>query len=128
VKAISKGALNFVEKPHTNDALPPILQQALELEATWHQEAKRCTFLESMWDSLSAQQKKVAVLVAEGDSNRNIASKLNIVERTVEEHRRKAFEKLGVDTSAQLATTVAAMKLCGIDCSLGTIENSENEA
>ncbi len=115
VKAVNKGALDFVEKPYTNDALLPLLHQALALERHRGDDAKRSDFLRSMWDSLSAQQRKVALLVAAGDLNKIIAAKLDIVERTVEVHRAKAFEKLGVDSAAALATTIASMKACGMD-------------
>lgn len=115
VSAVNKGALSFVEKPYTNDTLLPLLHRAVALEEQWSAEAKRSEFMRYMWNSLSAQQRKVALLVAAGDLNKTIATKLDIVERTVEVHRAKAFEKLGVDSPAALATTVAAMKSCGIE-------------
>jgi two-component system response regulator DctR len=115
VAAMSKGALNFVEKPHTNDALLPIIAQAFEKEAQWFKSSQRGDFLRSMWDSLTTQQRKVTLLVADGDINKVIAAKLNIVERTVEVHRAKAFEKLGVDSPASLATTIANMRSMGMD-------------
>jgi two-component system response regulator DctR len=67
-----------------------------------------------MWSSLTPQQAKVAVLVAEGHLNKVTGHLLGIGERMVEVHRAKAFEKLGVDSPAELATTIAAMKGCGI--------------
>ncbi len=116
VSAVNKGALDFVEKPLTNDTLLPLLQRATTLEAQRFAERQRCDFLRFMWAKLSQQQRKVALLVAAGDLNKTIASKLEIVERTVEMHRAKTFEKLGVDSPAALATTIAAMKACGIEC------------
>jgi two-component system response regulator DctR len=114
VQAVSKGALDFVEKPYTNDALLPLLQRALLLEADLHNKAKRCDFLQSMWESLTPREKQVAILAADGNKNRVTATMLDVGERMVEVHRSKAFEKLGVDTPAELATTIAAMKSCGI--------------
>ena len=115
VQAVKKGALDFVEKPYTSDALLALLHRAVELEAELHSKAKRCDFLQSLWDSLTPQQTKVAVLVAEGRLNKVTAAMLDISERMVEVHRAKAFEKLGVDSPAELATTIAAMKSCGIE-------------
>ena len=115
VLAMQKGALSFVEKPHTNDTLLPTITRAMDLEAQWHQEAVRFDFLKAMWDSLSTQQRKVVRLAALGDMNKVIAVKLDIVERTVEAHLSKAFDKLGVDSRATLATTVANMRNYGID-------------
>jgi two-component system response regulator DctR len=114
VQAVNKGALDFVEKPHTSGTLLPLLHRAAVLEAALHQQAKRNDFLQSMWDSLTPQQRKVAVLVAEGHLNKVTGPMLGIGERMVEVHRSKVFEKLGVDSPAELATTIAAMKGCGI--------------
>jgi two-component system response regulator DctR len=122
VTAVNKGALDFLEKPYTSDTLLPLLAKAVALEEQWHADAKRSDFLKYMWRSLSVQQRKVALLVAAGDLNKSIATKLDIVERTVEVHRSKAFEKLGVDSPAALATTIAAMKSSGIDLHEGVIE------
>ena len=90
------------------------MHRAVELEAELHQKAKRCAFLLEMSDSLTPQEAKVAVLVAQGNSNRDIASILGVGERMVEVHRSRAYEKLGVDKPAELATTIADMKACGI--------------
>jgi two-component system, LuxR family, response regulator DctR len=114
VQAVNKGALDFVEKPHTSGTLLPLLHRAVALEAEWHHQAKRCSFLKEMWECLTPQQAKVAVLVAEGHLNKVSASMLQLSERMVEVHRAKAFEKLGVDSPAELATTIAALKRCGI--------------
>jgi two-component system response regulator DctR len=114
VQAVNKGALDFVEKPYTSGTLLPLLHRAVVLEAEWHQQAKRCDFLQSMWDSLTPQQRKVALLVSEGHLNKVTGSMLELSERMVEVHRAKAFEKLGVDSPAELATTMAAMRACGI--------------
>lgn len=120
VQAVSKGALDFVEKPYTSGTLLPLLRRAVVLEAELHKQARRRAFLQSMWDSLTPQQRRVALLVAEGRPNRSTASMLVISERMVEEHRSKAFEKLGVDSSAELATTIAAMKDFEIEVEVDT--------
>ncbi len=91
------------------------LQEALEREADWYAKAQREAFLQSLWTSLTPQQRRVALLVADGDLNKVIAEKMGLSDRMVEVHRARAFEKLGVDSSAALATTVAALKASGLD-------------
>lgn len=39
VTAMEKGALSFVEKPHTEEKLLPLIKQALELEEKWQSAA-----------------------------------------------------------------------------------------
>ena len=118
VQAVQKGALGFVEKPHTSNTLMPLLTQAIALEERWNKEAKRCDFLAYMWKSLSFKEKEVALRVAAGDANKTTAHELGIHERTVEMRRSNVYQKLGVDSPATLATTIAEMKACGIDTSI----------
>jgi DNA-binding CsgD family transcriptional regulator len=56
---------------------------------------------------LSRRELEVARLAAEGLTNREIAARLFISERTVDGHLEHVREKLGVNTRAQIATWVA---------------------
>lgn len=114
VTAMEKGALSFVEKPHTEDKLLPLIRQALELEEKWAAVARRCDFLRSMWESLTLRQRQIALLKASGELNKVIGTSLGITERMVEEHWVKVRDKLGVDSIATLATTIAEMRACKI--------------
>ena len=53
---------------------------------------------------LSAREREVAKLVAEGLSNKAIASHLHLSVRTVESHVRHALQKVGLENRTQLAT------------------------
>jgi DNA-binding CsgD family transcriptional regulator len=57
---------------------------------------------------LSSREEQVAALVAEGLTNRQIAGRLNIVERTAENHVKNILDKLGFDSRARIAAWVAA--------------------
>ncbi len=52
---------------------------------------------------LTAQEERIAKLVAEGLSNKEIAGRLVISTKTVEGHLRNIFEKLGVTSRTQVA-------------------------
>ncbi len=110
VASVQRGAVDFLEKPYTDDSLVERLERAFALEAQWQAEARRREFLESLWADVTPQQRRVALLVAAGDLNKVIAAKLEVSERMVEVHRARVFEKLGVDSAAELATTLAAMR------------------
>src|SRR5437762_11189072 len=53
-------------------------------------------------DALTAGERRVAALAAEGLSNRQIAEHLFVTQATVETHLRHAFRKLGITSRADL--------------------------
>ncbi|HEX5994956.1 MAG TPA: AAA family ATPase [Jiangellales bacterium] len=56
---------------------------------------------------LSPREEQVAALVAEGFSNRQIASRLHIAERTAENHVQNILNRLGFDSRARIASWFA---------------------
>ncbi len=53
--------------------------------------------------TLSERERAVALCVAHGESNKEIARQLNLAERTIKAHLTSVFEKLGVRDRLQLA-------------------------
>jgi DNA-binding NarL/FixJ family response regulator len=60
-------------------------------------------------ESLTAREREVLSLVAEGQSNRSIASALTVSDRTVETHTASIFEKLGLNEDSQHNRRVLAV-------------------
>jgi DNA-binding NarL/FixJ family response regulator len=58
-------------------------------------------------DELTAQERRVALAVARGASNREVASELFLSPKTIEFHLRLIYRKLGVRSRSQLIRLVA---------------------
>ncbi|MCX8517424.1 MAG: response regulator transcription factor [Rhodoferax sp.] len=65
----------------------------------------------SAWATLSRREMQVALRVAEGKSNKEVARLLLISERTIKAHLSSIFEKLGVRDRLQLALLVGSLRL-----------------
>lgn len=120
VGAMARGAFSFVEKPYADDALVQLIGRALELELQWHGRMARHDVLQHLISGLSRQQVRLMPLVAAGELNKTIAWNLTLSVRTVEEHRRKIFERLNVHSAAELATLLAEARSAGVDIPTGT--------
>jgi DNA-binding CsgD family transcriptional regulator len=96
---------------HLDIALPelqdmkmqPALERALALKNQFEAAAKRLPGRQSASDTLTAREREIASLVADGMSNREIAEKLVISEGTVDVHVKHILGKLGFRSRAQVA-------------------------
>ena len=71
---------------------PPLLSQAFELART----AIKTPPANNLLDTLTKRERDVALAVAEGKSNKLVASTCNMAERTVKAHLTQIFQKLKV--------------------------------
>lgn len=61
------------------------------------------SYIDSQLSKLSVREKAVAIEVSKGFSNREVASGMNITERTVKAHLTAIFERLGAKDRLELA-------------------------
>jgi len=95
VEAMKKGAYDFIEKPFDGEHL---LAQVLGALGVYYDEDPD----KGLLPGLSKRQRAVLDLVLAGKPNRQIAEELGISLKTVEFHRARIMEKLGVRTAAEL--------------------------
>lgn len=101
VDAMRKGAFDFIEKPFDDEQL--LLRVRAALEHFGDGEAEKPEPLASSLDDLlSARQREVLQRVLDGKPSRQIAEELAISVKTVEFHRARIMQKLGVRSSAEL--------------------------
>jgi DNA-binding CsgD family transcriptional regulator len=100
------------QKRASRDAIEAALAEFEELgAATWIEKAR--TELgriggRTRTEGLTPAEQRVAALVAEGRTNREVAAALFLTEHTVETHLSHAYAKLGVRSRAELARTFRA--------------------
>ena len=99
VDAMRKGAFDFIEKPFDDEQLLSQVRAALEsFDAAEPEKAEPGASLEL----LSFRQREVLQRVLDGKPSRQIAEELAISVKTVEFHRARIMQKLGVKTAAEL--------------------------
>ncbi len=111
VRAMKRGAVDFLEKPVAADALFAAIATALERDETARRDRDELAGLNARAATLSLREREVWLRVVRGQLNKQIAYDLGIVERTVKLHRAAAMRKLG---AAALADLVLAAKRLGL--------------
>jgi two-component system response regulator DctR len=103
VGAVKRGAFDFVEKPFSDNALVDRIEQALAASADAIRHRRDKQALQRALGELTEREREVMQLVVEGKPNKLIADALAISVRTVEVHRARVFEKMGVKSAVELA-------------------------
>lgn len=96
------------ERGESGPKIEAVRRMSLERSAHGESHAKTTDSYASSTDEprrgLTRRQQNVAILVACGLTNRQIAERLGVAERTVDAHIRNIFAKLGIHSRVQLAT------------------------
>jgi two-component system response regulator DctR len=107
VGALKKGAFDFVEKPFGDAALVERVRDAMSLDAEQQQRLHDGDTRGTLLAALTPREQEVMQRVAAGKLNKVIADEMNVSMRTVEVYRARVYAKLGVRSSAELATLLA---------------------
>ncbi|MBU3695333.1 response regulator transcription factor [Dechloromonas sp.] len=109
VGALQRGACDFIEKPFHNEDLLARIERALELDSQIAARQQRDNAIASRLDQLTQREREVMQLVVAGKLNKQIADELDISMKTVEAHRARVMEKVGVRTLAELVKIVMSV-------------------
>ena len=102
VKSMKDGADDFLSKPVTPERLIEAISKAVERDAKTRAESAALEKARAAFRRLSAREQEVALGVARGGLNKQIAFDLNITEKTVIAHRSSLCRKLGLRTAADI--------------------------
>jgi two-component system response regulator DctR len=110
VAALKRGAFDFVEKPFNDNDLVDRVEAALRQEAAQRQALQSRADVDARFEALTDRERQVMERILAGDFNKNIADTLGIAVRTVEVHRARVFEKMGVRSAVELAQLLATKR------------------
>lgn len=102
VNAIKKGAVDFIEKPFSDQELVDLIRRSLELDAQCRSHADKSAAIAASVAQLTPREHEVMDLVVAGRHNKIIADQLGISIKTVEAHRAKVMEKMGAKSVVDL--------------------------
>jgi two-component system response regulator FixJ len=102
VSAIKAGAFDFVEKPYDAGRLIALIEEACTVAQSIRVKHGKKTEILARISEMPRRQREVIELVSEGLSNKQIAIRLGISPRTVENYRAWAMERLGATNLADL--------------------------
>jgi RNA polymerase sigma factor (sigma-70 family) len=110
VEAIQWGAINFLEKPFSNEELLANVHRALADSRNRHAQGTRLRDLQRKFENLSVRERQVASLVSRGLTSKEVAEELGISARTVEVHRAHILEQLECESSVEIARLIVELE------------------
>jgi FixJ family two-component response regulator len=109
VQAMKAGAVEFLTKPWSNDALVIAIQQALERSRAVLDHEAEMQALRNRYALLSRREQEVMALVVSGLLNKQVGFELGISEITVKAHRGRAMRKMQAKSFADLVNIAARL-------------------
>lgn len=107
VSAIKGGAVDFIQKPFGYREVLCIIQRAFERDAQVREKRARHMHIVDRVAALTEREREVMQRVIGGKHNKVIACDLGISVKTVEFHRARVMEKMGVGSVAMLVQLMA---------------------
>ncbi len=102
VRAMKRGAVDFLTKPVEAAVLFEAIEEALARATTNHRNHEESAVLHARFDTLTPREKEVMLLVVTGRLNKQIAGELGAAEKTIKVHRARVMQKMQVQSVAEL--------------------------
>jgi FixJ family two-component response regulator len=102
VETMKKGAVDFLQKPFSEERVRSVVEQCLRRSGEHHEQAVAERDAVDRIERLTSRERQVLERIVAGRLNKQIADDLNISIKTVEAHRSNIMEKLLARSMADL--------------------------
>ena len=109
VKAMRAGATDFIAKPVDPVAIVAVAEEAMLRHRRTMADAAVIAARRARFDHLSARERQVALGIARGQLNKQVAHDLGLTLATIKFHRARALTKLGVRCVPELVLLLQSL-------------------
>lgn len=111
VKALKRGAIDFLEKPFDDKVLLKRIAEAIALDLKNREKEKRRAPIMARYLQLTPREQEVMKLIVNGHPNKTVGQMLGVSSRTVEVHRAHIMKKMQATSLSEL---IAMAVKCGL--------------
>lgn len=102
VQCLNSGGFHFLEKPFKDEELLDQISAAIRKDAELRRDSSKRTEASTLLSQLTCREREVMQLLLAGLANKQVASRLEISEKTVAVHRSNLMSKLGARSLVDL--------------------------